>query len=157
MAFVALAPGVESGSAELQAWAATRVPERAAAPKRVEIVDEIPLTAVGKPYKPELRRRAAEQDRPRRARRDAGTGPRARGAGRRRGRDRGPAPTRRCTRARRALVVPVAMEGSLMAQGRSIPLGVEGTAAPVVGSTLGIKLSDTDQLGGPSVALRRRA
>ena len=27
----------------------------------VEIVDEIPLTAVGKPYKPELRRRAAEQ------------------------------------------------------------------------------------------------
>ena len=37
------------------------MPERAAAPKHVEIVDEIPLTAVGKPYKPELRRRAAER------------------------------------------------------------------------------------------------
>ena len=43
------------------AWAADHVPERAAAPRHVEIVDEIPLTAVGKPYKPELRRRAAEQ------------------------------------------------------------------------------------------------
>ena len=38
----------------------THVPERAAAPKHVEIVDDIPLTAVGKPFKPELRRRAAE-------------------------------------------------------------------------------------------------
>jgi acyl-coenzyme A synthetase/AMP-(fatty) acid ligase len=37
------------------------LPERAAAPKHVEIVDEIPLTVVGKRYKPELRRRAAEQ------------------------------------------------------------------------------------------------
>ena len=37
-----------------------RVPEPAAAPKRVEVVDAIPLTAVGKPFKPELRRRAAE-------------------------------------------------------------------------------------------------
>jgi fatty-acyl-CoA synthase len=37
------------------------VPARAAAPQHVEIVDEIPLTAVGKQYKPELRRRAAEQ------------------------------------------------------------------------------------------------
>ena len=39
------------------------MPERAAAPKHVEIVDEIPLTSVGKPYKPELRRRAAERPR----------------------------------------------------------------------------------------------
>jgi len=37
------------------------VPERAAAPKHVEIVEEIPLTSVGKLYKPELRRPAAEQ------------------------------------------------------------------------------------------------
>ena len=37
------------------------MPERAAAPKHVEIVHEIPLTTVGKPYKPELRRRAAER------------------------------------------------------------------------------------------------
>ena len=45
---------------ELRAWAAARVPEPAAAPKRVDVVDAIPLTAVGKPFKPELRRRAAE-------------------------------------------------------------------------------------------------
>ena len=61
MAFVALTPGVTVEAAELEAWAADHVPERAAAPRHVEIVEEIPLTAVGKPYKPELRRRAAEQ------------------------------------------------------------------------------------------------
>jgi fatty-acyl-CoA synthase len=44
-----------------ETWAAEHVPERAAAPRHVEIVDEIPLTAVGKPYKAELRRRATEQ------------------------------------------------------------------------------------------------
>jgi acyl-CoA synthetase (AMP-forming)/AMP-acid ligase II len=61
VAFIALAAGAQVTVAELEAWAAERVPERAAAPRHVEIVDEIPLTAVGKPYKPELRRRAAQQ------------------------------------------------------------------------------------------------
>ena len=61
VAFVTLATGTERTSDELEAWAADHVPERAAAPKHVEIVEEIPLTSVGKPYKPELRRRAAEQ------------------------------------------------------------------------------------------------
>jgi fatty-acyl-CoA synthase len=61
VAFVALAPGARASAEELLAWAAGHVPERAAAPRHVEIVDEIPLTAVGKPYKPELRRRAAER------------------------------------------------------------------------------------------------
>jgi fatty-acyl-CoA synthase len=61
VAFVALTPGARASAEELLAWAAERVPERAAAPRHVEIVDEIPLTAVGKPYKPELRRRAAER------------------------------------------------------------------------------------------------
>jgi fatty-acyl-CoA synthase len=61
MAFVALTPGVTVEAAELEAWAADHVPERAAAPRHVEIIDELPLTAVGKPYKPELRRRAAAQ------------------------------------------------------------------------------------------------
>jgi fatty-acyl-CoA synthase len=59
--FVALAPDSVVTSEELVAWAAVNVPERAAAPKHVYIVEEIPLTAVGKPFKPELRRRAAEQ------------------------------------------------------------------------------------------------
>ena len=61
VAFVTLATGTEPTPDELEAWAADHVPERAAAPRHVEIVDEIPLTSIGKPYKPELRRRAAEQ------------------------------------------------------------------------------------------------
>ena len=61
VAYVALAPGASADEDELRAWAVERVPERAAAPKRVEIIDAIPLTAVGKPYKPELRQRATER------------------------------------------------------------------------------------------------
>jgi fatty-acyl-CoA synthase len=61
VAFVTLATGTERTSEELEAWTALHVPERAAAPKHVEIVEEIPLTSVGKPFKPELRRRTAEQ------------------------------------------------------------------------------------------------
>ena len=61
VAFVTLLPGSDVGPRALQSWAADHVPERAAAPKQVEIVESIPLTSVGKQYKPELRRRAAEQ------------------------------------------------------------------------------------------------
>ncbi len=61
VAFVTVAPDIEVTGEDLEAWAAEHVPERAAAPKHVELVDEIPLTSVGKPYKPELRRRAAER------------------------------------------------------------------------------------------------
>ena len=61
VAFVTVSSGSRVTPDELEAWAAEHVPERAAAPKHIEIVREIPLTAVGKPYKPELRRRAAEQ------------------------------------------------------------------------------------------------
>jgi fatty-acyl-CoA synthase len=61
MAFVTTTAGSEITSDDLTAWAGAHSPERAAAPRHVEIIDEIPHTAVGKPYKPELRRRAAEQ------------------------------------------------------------------------------------------------
>jgi fatty-acyl-CoA synthase len=61
VAFVTTTPDSEVTVDELEEWAAEHVPERAAAPKHVEIVGEIPVTSVGKPYKPELRRRAAEQ------------------------------------------------------------------------------------------------
>ncbi|HSO98487.1 MAG TPA: acyl-CoA synthetase [Solirubrobacteraceae bacterium] len=61
VAFVTLAAGSRLAPSDLEAWALDHVPERAAAPKHVEIVPEIPHTAVGKPYKPELRRRAAER------------------------------------------------------------------------------------------------
>jgi fatty-acyl-CoA synthase len=61
VAFVTLTAGSALTPDQLEAWAAEHVPERAAAPKHVEIIDEIPLTTIGKQYKPELRRRAAEQ------------------------------------------------------------------------------------------------
>ena len=60
VAYVALAEGAAATAEELRAWAAGRVPEPAAAPKRVDVIDAIPVTEVGKPFKPELRRRAAE-------------------------------------------------------------------------------------------------
>ncbi len=60
VAFVTLRPGSDLDAGELRAWASAHVPERAAAPKAVAVVDAIPQTAVGKVYKPELRRRAAE-------------------------------------------------------------------------------------------------
>jgi fatty-acyl-CoA synthase len=43
----------------LQAWAAEHVAERAAVPKLVTIIDALPVTAVGKPYKLSLRADAA--------------------------------------------------------------------------------------------------
>ncbi|MFE8948704.1 acyl-CoA synthetase [Streptomyces sp. NPDC007856] len=55
VAYVTLAPGAEADPAELLSWAAERVPERAAAPREVRVIDAIPLTAVGKPYKLGLR------------------------------------------------------------------------------------------------------
>jgi fatty-acyl-CoA synthase len=61
VAFVTVTTGSAPTREDLEAWAADHVPERAAAPRHVEIIEEIPLTAIGKPYKPELRRRVAEQ------------------------------------------------------------------------------------------------
>jgi fatty-acyl-CoA synthase len=61
VAFVTVTTAHELTAAELEAWAVEHVPERAAAPKHIELVEEIPLTSVGKPYKTELRRRTAEQ------------------------------------------------------------------------------------------------
>ena len=43
---------------ELLSFACERIPERAAYPKHLEILDELPKTAVGKVFKPDLRRRA---------------------------------------------------------------------------------------------------
>ena len=43
---------------ELAEHAANRIPERAAVPKHVEIMAELPKTAVGKVFKPDLRRMA---------------------------------------------------------------------------------------------------
>ncbi|TDL74843.1 acyl-CoA synthetase [Palleronia sediminis] len=57
-AYVELCEGAEVSPEELVAFACERIPERAAWPKRVEVLDELPKTAVGKIFKPDLRRRA---------------------------------------------------------------------------------------------------
>ena len=60
IAFVTLKPGSQATVHELQAYAARAVPERAAVPVRIEVLAELPLTAVGKIAKPLLRVRAID-------------------------------------------------------------------------------------------------
>jgi fatty-acyl-CoA synthase len=55
VAYVSLHPSASATEEELRAWAADHVPEAAAAPKDVHILDTIPLTDVGKIFKPALR------------------------------------------------------------------------------------------------------
>lgn len=59
--YVSLKPGMQSTAEELRAFAASNIGERAAAPVHVEILEALPLTAVGKIFKPELRRLATER------------------------------------------------------------------------------------------------
>jgi fatty-acyl-CoA synthase len=61
VAYVQLAPGARSSASELIAAVAGRIAERAAIPKEIIIVDELPLTDIGKPMKPTLRRDIAER------------------------------------------------------------------------------------------------
>lgn len=58
--FVTLRPGASASEAELLDFAATRVDEAPARPKRVSIIDAMPMTNVGKIYKPQLRLLAAQ-------------------------------------------------------------------------------------------------
>lgn len=60
-AFVTLTPGAHATPEELRAWASDRVPEQAAAPKAVTVVNTLPVTPVGKPFKPALRAEAARE------------------------------------------------------------------------------------------------
>ncbi|NDU99801.1 acyl-CoA synthetase [Pseudoroseicyclus tamaricis] len=57
-AYVELVDGAEVTVEELLAHTTARVHERAAYPKHLEILDELPKTAVGKIFKPDLRKRA---------------------------------------------------------------------------------------------------
>ncbi|SER75281.1 fatty-acyl-CoA synthase [Tranquillimonas rosea] len=57
-AYVELCEGATATSEDLMAHAAETVHERAARPKYIEILDELPKTAVGKIFKPDLRKRA---------------------------------------------------------------------------------------------------
>jgi len=60
VAFVTLKPGARMDAAALLAEVAPQVYERPAAPKRVTVIDAMPMTAIGKIYKPALRLRAIE-------------------------------------------------------------------------------------------------
>jgi fatty-acyl-CoA synthase len=55
VAYVTLAPEATVTGDQLRDFAADRVAERAAAPKAVTVLDPLPVTAVGKPYKLALR------------------------------------------------------------------------------------------------------
>jgi len=56
--YLELVKGASVTEAELMEFARTRILERAAHPKHLEILSELPKTAVGKVFKPDLRRRA---------------------------------------------------------------------------------------------------
>ncbi len=57
-AYVEVVKGKAVTVAELDAFAREKIHERAAIPKHIEIVDALPKTAVGKVFKPDLRRSA---------------------------------------------------------------------------------------------------
>src|SRR5215208_2682870 len=59
VAYVTLAAGAMITGDELRNWASEHVADKAAAPKAVTIIDALPVTAVGKPYKLPLRADAA--------------------------------------------------------------------------------------------------
>jgi len=61
VAFVQLRPGTAVDAAELIAFLRERTPERAAVPVHVYFIDAIPLTAVGKVFKPALRFEATKR------------------------------------------------------------------------------------------------
>lgn len=57
VAYVQLRPGHACTLEELEQFAQRHISERAAIPKRIEILDALPLTAVGKIFKPALQQR----------------------------------------------------------------------------------------------------
>lgn len=61
VAFAALVPGAQATEEELLAFTAARVDEAPARPRSITIVPALPMTNVGKIYKPELRMLAAVQ------------------------------------------------------------------------------------------------
>lgn len=60
VAFVSLRAGAEVTPAELSAFANERIPERPAYPKRIQVLQTLPLTAIGKVFKPRLRALSCE-------------------------------------------------------------------------------------------------
>lgn len=60
-AYVELVEGGRATPSELLEFCQGRIHERAAIPKHVEVLDTLPKTAVGKVYKPDLRKRAIKR------------------------------------------------------------------------------------------------
>ncbi len=60
VAFVTLAAGASATPEELERWARAHSPEEAAAPRTVTVLQALPVTSVGKPYKPALRAMAVQ-------------------------------------------------------------------------------------------------
>ena len=56
-----LKPGAHATADEIREFARIHIPERAAAPVDVAILDALPLTSIGKIYKPPLRHDAARR------------------------------------------------------------------------------------------------
>ena len=61
LAYVQLKPGAKASTGELHEYLRSKTPERAAVPVAVLFVDAIPLTGVGKVFKPQLRWDAAQK------------------------------------------------------------------------------------------------
>jgi fatty-acyl-CoA synthase len=59
--YVQLKPGAKVEPGELETWVRERTPERAAVPVQVIPIDTMPVTGVGKVFKPQLRWDAAER------------------------------------------------------------------------------------------------
>jgi fatty-acyl-CoA synthase len=60
VAYVQLKPGHQAAEEELLAHLDQHIGERAAMPKAIIVIDQMPMTAVGKIYKPELKRQQTE-------------------------------------------------------------------------------------------------
>jgi fatty-acyl-CoA synthase len=61
LAYIQLKPGAKVAPGELEAWVRERSPERAAVPVEIVLIDPMPLTGVGKVFKPQLRWNAAQR------------------------------------------------------------------------------------------------
>jgi fatty-acyl-CoA synthase len=59
VAFVQLRPGASADGEALRAFVEPLISERPAMPRRIDVIDTMPLTAIGKVYKPALRAIAA--------------------------------------------------------------------------------------------------
>ena len=61
LAYIQLKDGANVAPGELEAWVRERTPEQAAVPVEIVLIDPMPVTGVGKVFKPQLRWNAAQR------------------------------------------------------------------------------------------------